>query len=367
MKKFLSIILTLQLFFTICCFSGNAETINLSNSQLAYNDKRVIDIDNALSSNSISDKKLKKLLTKGYILINKDDNNEKNKKPLSDTLHLPFVVFDTKPSDKNQLKNLATLYYRFGNEKNGTYVITGSSGENLDEAIDEAISDIRKEQKEHPISAYLSSSSTVDTFLGTLNMNLISVRPKGTLKVKYDVYTIQNRDAYDYYIVKANCTGNPGKVLYKENKNYSKLYKGKKMVVRINTPSTDALTDSFGPESSNNAKSYTVNLGGGLQGLKKSQLSLGLQGSVSYSRSINNTQISANVTNKTAEWTLKLSSDATKQTCFFEPTVTFNCPKEKKSVDLVLETTYTVGGLLSNEKLSSKQKIRLYPNRYEYV
>lgn len=367
MKKILSIVLTLQLLITNCCLSGNIEATNLSDSYASYNWEKVVDIDNAFSNKPISKEKLNSLLGKGYILISKDDDGEKNKHSLSEILNLPFVVLDTKHSDKDKLKNLATLYYRFGNEKKGTYVITGTSSENLNESIDEAISDIRNEQNKYYKSSKLSSSSTLDTFLGTLNINLISVRPKGTLKVKYDLYTIQERDAYDYYIVKAICTGNPGKVLYKENKNYSTLYKGKKMEVRINTTTTDALTDSYGPESTNNANSYTVNLGGGLQGIKKKDLSVGLQGSFSYTRSINNTQISANVTNKTAKWTLKLSHEAQKQTCKFEPAVTFNCPQQKKSIDLVMETTYTVGILLSKEKLTSKQKIRLYPDRYEYV
>lgn len=370
MKKILCAILAIILLLApISANAQNNETISHINQS-----SRCIDDNDMLSSNTVSlsmaeinslnsINKLKQYIQNGGIII---VDNTVNYASLCLELGMQFVpeFIYTNPDEhlKNSGTDVATIYYNYGNDLSGIYIInsqntiTESEKESLiQDAVNEILS-IQNSSKEKTVQPLASNNS--GKTLGSLTVTTTRM-PKGKLKATYTFFTVQNYGGKDYYIAKANINGYPGATLSTSDSNYQSKYKGEELTTIIKTSTSSVTVDSYGPHRTIGSSSYSVSVGSSFNA--NSGTTFGAN--FSYSKNIVDTNIEATSTTKQAEWDVTLKSSAKSKTITFVPAVTFVCPESKSSINITLSSNYVVDSWNTfNETLSVSRTVTCTPS-----
>lgn len=277
---------------------------------------------------------------------------------------LEFETFNTEDLETQVSKSghtiplsitVATLYYEYGNGKKGSYRVNVSANnlDKVDYVIDNVINEIHKRQNNYEEATTVMSvddESVYATHLNTLDtVNYCS--PKGTLNASYKLYSLEDYMGEDFYIIKARYDGTPGCVLADSSnesvaEDFDSQYQGEWLYTSIETPTTSVAVDDYGPESTVNSTSYSVDISGSIDTSKV----LGFSTGFNWSRSISDVDITANRYSDCAEWDLDLSWAAHTRTITFEPGVTFDCPTGKTYLYFDVYAAYTTDSLLSLEE-----------------
>lgn len=272
----------------------------------------------------------------GIVVVMHEDNNVA---VLEEKLGFPFQVetIVNAENDDASGKDIASLYYSYGNGLNGIYIINVGVDDNTQtsELIAEAIDDIRTKQNGENSDVELAASSGSAVSLGSIDI-VTTREPKGKLQASYQVFTVQDYQERDHYIVKAKLNGIPGCILAEDNSNYESKYQGEGLHCTMSTSTNSVTIDTAGPGSTESASSYTVEIGG--QWAQEGGFSI--SGGFSYTKSIADINIAHNRTSNKATWDLDINRDAQKRTCSFEPAATFECPSTKTSVSILLIASY---------------------------
>lgn len=179
--------------------------------------------------------------------------------------------------------------------------------------------------------------------------------PKGKMTAYYDVYTVQNFNSRDHYIIKANVTGMPGCDL---GGAYETKYQGEDLDVTLSTSSSSVTVDDYGPERVANTGSVGVNVGGTLG--EDISLELGL----SWTQNTTDTNIDVSVSTSGVTWNTALSGGAQKAAFTFKPGINFQCPSNKSSVSVTANASYTLDSWDSGrEEISLNKSFTCYPDR----
>ena len=161
------------------------------------------------------------------------------------------------------------------------------------------------------------SGGELDTkYLGSVADYYSSSDQKGDVSVMYEVSTAQGVDHYDYYIVHAYIDATPGRNLYNNGYDVTRLQTG------LNSTISGAVLYKTGPNTTQDTTSYQVDIG--FSGTQND----GLSGSASYSwqRSTPSVTISKVVkSTRQCEWEVDIDdwSAAAESTLSFEPGGTF--------------------------------------------
>ena len=179
-----------------------------------------------------------------------------------------------------------------------------------------------------------------------------SKAPKGKLNVCYTLFSIEDYSSRDYYIIKIDCNGMPGCILYESYSNYQRRFQSEYMEFSISTNTSSVTVDAYGPHSTVGSSSYSVDISGSID----SDDVVGISGGFSYSRSIDDIEIDANAITKSAEWIVSLGTEAEEATVAFEPAVTFDCPTGKASIIFDVRCVYGVNSwdTLTEDIISEK-------------
>ncbi len=230
--------------------------------------------------------------------------------------------------------DIATIYYRQGNVM-GVHEINVDSNSvgTSDGIINEVVNEIRENQTEPSQSMVQARSSGNNELIGEKNYTVIR-SPRGKMTAYYDIYSVQNHNTQDYYIVKANITGMPGADL---GGSYETKYKGEALDVIIDTSSTDIILEAFGPERSVTNSSIGIELGGSIEEDKITG-----SGSLSYTHYFDDTEVDVSVRSPEVEWNVSMSGDAKKSATIFKPGINFGCPQNKSSIQVSTSVDYTV-------------------------
>lgn len=252
--------------------------------------------------------------------------------------------------------DIAAIYYFYGNNLSGTYIINAQNNIAISEKerlIKEAIDEVSTIQSTGKY--YLADIS--DIALGNIIISSASY-PEGTLTAKYEFFTAQNHFEKDYYIVKATVTGNPGAVLASDNSNCESKYQGVSQNTTIKAISSSVLLDAYGPQATDDNENYHVSIGDTLYETDNEVL----KAELNYSKPLPNDTIEANCTRNIAIWNVSLEKEARTDTSVFVPAVTFSCPDAKSSVDLNLSSSYTADSWNTLKKtISSSRDVTLNP------
>lgn len=230
--------------------------------------------------------------------------------------------------------DLVTIYYKYGDDLSGKYIITRGTADEVDLEllIDEAIELISQYQSDSAITTLTASESA--TSLGRVEV-VATLQPKGKLRTRYEVYTVQNYHDRDFYIVKAFVSGIPGCVLADDDSDYKAAYQIENLTAAITASSDSVTIDAYGPYSTEKSDSYSVDLGISLDTDNAIQIS----GGFSYSRTIYYTDITTSATSKKVKWDVDINKSAQKTTFTFEPGVTFTCPSNKTQIVIDVSAT----------------------------
>lgn len=226
---------------------------------------------------------------------------------------IPFSAYENSGLDMvsdNSGKDIATLYYQYGDGLDGVYIINIGMDDtvNQEALIQEAIDVIRTRQTSN--TANTMKTITTDTpelsaytakALKTFDVTTIR-EPIGKVNVTYTVYTIQDHRQTDYYIIQTTVTGYPGSAL---GSAYKGKYQGEGMHVTIGTPTT----------------SVTVNDNG-------------------KSCNTTNAAVSTTGTPTSRTWDIQLIKETQKAFFDFSSSVTFDCPYNKPAVEISVYASY---------------------------
>lgn len=328
MKKFLCTIIAVILMSNLITSTSAKETITT-------NFKATNDSVMYITANNYDAEQLNVFMEQGGIIVSKSDSPTINKE-LNTSISLITEKEDTL-TNTDSGKDIATLYYKYGNGLDGIYVINIGENDQVNETnlINEAISEIRDRQITYSYDAELTASNKSATALGVFDATYTRI-PKGKLNVSYKIFTVQDYLSRDYYIVKATVNGMPGCVLSKTNSDYESKYQGKGMEVSIGTPTTSTTLDEFGPLRTINSTTYTVDIGGQLS----DNGGFSINGGWSYSRTIVDTDIDAEFTTTLASWDVTLRSEAQETSFPFYPAATFDCPSSKTQIKINIYASY---------------------------
>ncbi len=261
---------------------------------------------------------------------------------IEECLEIPFSVgtnMDGQGAKIDLGKDLATLYYHYGKDCSGIYVINVGMNDSVsqDELIYEAVSVIRERQTHYASDSTASAEENEAKAIGIIDV-IATREPKGKLNASYKVFTVQNHLDRDYYIVKAVLTGMPGCVLTNSSSRYERKYQGEHMYASLSSPTSSVTVDAFGPHRTIGSGSYTVDIGGSWSELG----GVTIEGGISWTRNIADTTIEASCTPNTATWDVTLIDSAQETSFCFEPGTSFDCPSAKTSVDISVSASYTV-------------------------
>lgn len=341
MKKILNLLLVttiLASFVHMASASNISSELTLSDVYASnYASEDVLYISEAAIDDSTDFDSLGSFMDAGGIIVVEQDEGGVN--AIGENLGMTLTMI---PNDgtsggieetvsTTQTDDVITLYYECGNNVKGTHVISvGSSGlDDVEALIDDAITTIRAKQRETFVVGPASiSPSDYEAIPLAILERTESNAPKGKLNVCYTLFSIEDYSSRDYYIIKIDCNGMPGCILYKDYSSYQKKYQSEYMEFSISTDTSSVTVDAYGPHSTVGSSSYSVDISGSID----SEDVVGLSGGFSYSRSINDIEIAANALTKSAEWTVNLGSAAEEATVAFEPAVTFDCPTGKASI-----------------------------------
>lgn len=299
-----------------------------------------------ITSGDYDAEQMKSFLKNGGIIV---DTRIGNRQSIAEDFGITFSVaenIEDSSASNDSGKDIATLYYKYGNGIDGVYIINIGTEDIVDqnELINEAIEEIRVRQCSSGISteetitvdtAELAESTYTAKVLGTFDVTTTR-EPKGKLNASYKVYTVQNYSQKDYYIIKATVTGYPGCVL---GSAYESKYQGEGMYVNIGTSTTSVTVDAYGPsrDIASGSNSYGVSLGGSFDG-EKFTGEFGLN----YTKSFNTTDTTVSTTGTTTSraWDVQLDGDAQETFFDFSPGVTFDCPYNKSSVAISVYASF---------------------------
>ena len=299
-----------------------------------------------ITSGDYDAEQVKSFLKNGGIIV---DTRIGNHQSIAEDFGIAFSVaanVESRSASDDSGKDIATLYYKYGNGIDGVYIINIGSNDVVDQdaLISEAIGEIRERQDASDVIAAetinVGASETAEStytakVLGTFDVTTTR-EPKGKLNASYKVYTVQNYSQKDYYIIKATVTGYPGCVL---GSAYESKYQGEGMYVNIGTSTTSVTVDAYGPsrDIASGSDSYGVSLGGSFDG-EKFTGEFGLN----YTKTFNTTDTTVSTTGTTTSraWDVQLDGDAQETFFDFSPGVTFDCPYNKTSVAISVYASF---------------------------
>lgn len=277
----------------------------------------------------------------GIIVVTHDTENPI---ALEEQLGIPFSLEEiSNESEVDAGVDIATLYYEYGEGLKGTYIINIGNEDIVDEdaLIDEAVMSIRERQTEQNGQtnevATVASNGYSDISLGTLTVSTVR-KPKGKLVGTFEIFTVQEYNDRDYYIVKSTVTGYPGCCLADSDDAYGSSYQGEGMEVCYSTPSSSTTVDTYGPAGTINSGSYSVDLGVSFTPEEILSFNWGL----SYTREFLDTTISCTGSTTERTWDVTIRSSAQEQIAMFEPGVTFVCPSTKGYIDIGIYGAYDI-------------------------
>lgn len=361
MKKILCMILSMLLLLTpITAFAQSNDDavfddsiLNLYASEL--NEKN--DMDN-----------LKEFINDGGIIIVENDIDVTVSlcKNLNMQIEPEFINSEEQTNNHNSNnigKDIATMYYNYGNGLSGIYVINVQNdvtNSEKEELISEAIDTIHDIQNTYNAPDIVPLASSTKKTLGKFTVTS-TLLPKGKLSVTYEFFTVQNYGGKDYYTAKAQVVGMPGATLASSNSSYKSKYKGISHKTTIKTTTTSVTIDAYGPERIDKNSSYSVSVGGSFN--ENSGTTFGAN--FSYTKQMPETDIEATRTPTQAMWNVKLSGGARTSTSTFVPAVTFVCPDSKSSISLSLSTDYILDSWDTfNETVSVRRNVTCTPTSY---
>ena len=253
---------------------------------------------------------------------------------LEERLNLPVREEDTAPaltaSDETIVDpgiDIATIYYKHGDVFAVHEVNIGS-----DDAVDrnalveDVLTEVRENQTQ-PVATYS------DGYLIGEKDYTYTREPKGKLTAYYDIYTVQNYNSKDHYIVKATVDGMPGCIL---GGSYDTKYQGEDLDVTISSSSSSVTIDDYGPERIAGSTSVGVNIGGTLG--KEMSVQLGL----SWTFNVKEVDIDVSKSTSSVTWNSTLKNGAQKTTFTCKPGVNFQCPSNKESISVTTKASYTL-------------------------
>lgn len=265
---------------------------------------------------------------------------------------LDVKVKEVQPATSGGDVKVATIYYKKGNVL-ATYEINVDKTDDIDtdKCIEEALSTIESESQTPQVAA------------ATTAMELIAYKtytyirePKGELRVIYKVYTLQNVEGLDFYVVQAEVTGLPGADL---GGDYETQYEGEKMSVNISTPTSGMSHKKSGPNDTTNKTQVTVNIEGAFNTIEKD---VTISGGLSWTFDTENVKIDKTIDAPTVNWDLVLSGNAQKHEYNFEPAVVYTCPQAKSSVKFDTYASYTLDSLwTAQEKIALDKSFTCTP------
>lgn len=289
-----------------------------------------------LTDDNYNPEQLQNFMSNGGIVVVIHDGEEN--KISEEQLGIPFSM-ESNLSGSNVCgdlgKDIVTLYYNYGDGRNGIYIINVGTNDNpqQDELIDDAISIIRKRQKAYTNDVSIATTSSSATSIGIIDVTTTR-EPKGKLNASYEVFTVQDYCDRDYYIVKSTLNGMPGCIL--NSSKYDSKYQGEGMYATIGSSTSSVTIDAYGPHRTVKSNSYTVEVGGSWS----KEGGFEISGGWSWTRNIDDTDIEASCTTNTATWDITLRSSAQKTSFAFEPAVTFDCPSNKATVYVSVYASY---------------------------
>ena len=258
----------------------------------------------------------------------------------------------------DQGKDIATIYYL--DTQNVISTLTINVDENstndfglYDTLIEEAVDEIIENNNLQRQATTSSPEEITGEYIGKKTF-IYSRAPKGKLRAQYEFYVAENVHGSNYFIVFADVNGMPGTILYEDDSSYEKGYEGEKMSVEISPITSSVTLDDYGPERTitSGSKSYAVSIG--ITGYD-----LSISRTTTYTRNIQDTEISTKCTTTDARWNLRLRGPAQKENCRFEPAATFECDDSKTNVKLNCYASYTLDSVLSaQEKISLDRDVR---------
>lgn len=289
-----------------------------------------------LTDENYNPEQLRNFMSEGGIVV-VVHNGEKNKIS-EEQLGIPFSMENDLNSSnvRGDLgKDIATLYYSYGDGRDGIYIINVGTNDNpqQDDLIDDAISVIRERQESYTNNVSIAATTSSATSIGIIDVTTTR-EPKGKLNASYEVFTVQDYSGRDYYIVKSTLNGMPGCIL--SSTKYDSKYQGEGMYATIGTSTSSVTIDAYGPHRTVKSKSYTVEVGGSWS----KEGGFEISGGWSWTRNIEDTDIEASCTNNTATWDVTLRDSAQKTSFAFEPAVTFDCPSNKETVYVSVYASY---------------------------
>lgn len=363
MKKIISLLLLTTMFLNSAPMESAENTstmLTLSDVYEAnYTAEDVLYITESAVNDSTNYESLNGFMDAGGIIVIEHDNGGSNligeKLGMTFTMVSDDVTENTLEESDNSMIDVATLYYECENNVKGTHVISIESAEldDVDALINDAITTIRMKQSQSA-DVELTGLSPADYEAVPLAIleRTESKAPKGKLNVCYTLFSIEDYSSRDYYIIKIDCNGMPGCILYKDYSSYQKKYQSEYMEFSISTDTSSVTIDAYGPHSTVGSKTYSVDIGNSIDSEDVAGLTCGF----SYSRNIEDISIRANALTKSAEWTLDLESEAEEATVVFEPAIAFNCPTGKASIVFDVCCTYGVNSwdTLTEDIVSNK-------------
>lgn len=380
MKKMLSFLLSMMLLLIPITANAQSqvvtkpkleqEVLDLDEYTKIFSNKNVLNIK-ASELNTVSTKaeNLKDYIRNGGIII--VENNTDRVISLCGELEMMLEpkFFDksntvSKNVNENVGTDIATIYYTYGDDYSGIYVInalTDITDSEKEELLAEAIEEIYATKSSYSTSeiqpyATNSTNKTLGNFTVTTTR-----QPKGKLTAKYEFFTVQNYNGEDYYTARANVTGYPGSSLSSTSSSYESKYYGLSLGTTIKTTSSSVTVDSYGPHRQADVTTYSVSVGASFNA--NSGTTFGAN--FSYSKNMPDTDIEADCTRTQAEWEVDLHSKARKKSINFVPAVTFVCPDSKSSMSLSLQSTYDLDSLLTfSELISINRTVTCTPTKY---
>lgn len=241
---------------------------------------------------------------------------------------------------------VVTLYYQKDNII-ATYEINLADVKESNKAniVNETINDIRNQ----PDAVTVATSTEEMELIAYKTYNYI-YEPKGQLRVVYQVYTLQDEQELDFYIVKAQVTGIPGADM---GGAYETQYEGENMSVSIETPTSSMSHIKSGPPDTEDKTQTTVSLQGTFDIINKQA---SVSGGLSWTLDTNNIKIDKKPNYPDVEWDLEILGQAQKHEYVFTPAVSYHCPQAKSSVTFNTYASYTLDSILTFEDTIELEK-----------
>ena len=245
--------------------------------------------------------------------------------------------------------DIATIYYKHG-DIFSVHEINVGSNDTVDRnlLINEVLDEVRDNQSQ-PIVTRASSS-----LIGEKDYTYTR-EPKGKMTAYYDIYTVQNYNCKDHYIIKANVTGMPGCDL---GGSYETKYHGDNLGVALSSSSSSVTVDDYGPERVANSGTIGINVAGTIA--KEPSLNLGF----SWTQNTTDTSIDVSVSTSGVTWDTTLKKNAKKAAFTFKPGINLQCPSNKSSISVTTNASYTLNSWDTlQEKISLNKSFTCYPTR----